>query len=389
MNSTDANNPDNRRFGADAPNPHGTQINLSHRSFSTQPFRPLPPPTGKAPYHVALEDILPAERMQAIIAGQKMVFHTIGDTGGVKRPEDQQLVVSHMENDFLAPDPLDRPAFFYHLGDVVYYYGEENQYYSQFYEPNSHYSAPIFAIPGNHDGDLIDQSVPSLQAFVTNFCAREAQLAPSSGDAPRDTMTEPNVYWTLNTPFATFIGLYTNVPEGGRLDATQIDWFHNELTQAPADKALIVATHHPIYSADNHHSGSQYMEGILDTAMQTTSRIPDLVLTAHVHNYQRFTRQYNDRFITYLVAGSGGYWNLHSILKSIKEPPTPIEFPYQLPDRPDVSIHTFSDDRHGYLKMTATPREILGEYYTVPRSQESWKAPAVLFDQFSIPLHLS
>lgn len=375
-----------RRFSADIPDPQGIQVNRLHSKFPTQPFRPLPKPTGNPPYHVNLDEILPAQAVQSMIDAKKMVFHTIGDTGGVKNPADQQLVVNHMENDFQVADPVERPAFFYHLGDVVYFYGEESEYYAQFYEPNSHYPAPIFAIPGNHDGDLIDQSVPSLQAFVTNFCAPEARIAPSSGDAPRDTMTQPNVYWTLNTPFATFIGLYTNVPEGGALDATQINWFHSELSQSPTDKALIVAMHHPIYSADSYHSGSQYMEGILDNAMQATGRIPHLVLTGHVHNYQRFTRQYNNRAMTYLVAGSGGYWNLHKMLDAIKNPPTPIDFPYPLPDRPDVSLNLFSDDRHGYLKMTVTPDAIQGEYYTVPRSQESWSAPASLFDQFTIPL---
>ncbi|GCE22553.1 metallophosphoesterase family protein [Dictyobacter kobayashii] len=375
-----------RRFSADAPDAQGYQINRLHGKFPNQPFRSLPQPTGKPPYHVNLEEILPAQAVQDMIAARKMVFHTAGDTGGVKSPADQQLVIDHMENDFQVADPLERPAFFYHLGDVVYYYGEEDQYYSQFYEPNAHYSAPIFAIPGNHDGDLIDTSVPSLQAFVTNFCAREAQIAPSSGDAPRDTMTQPNVYWTLNTPFATFIGLYTNVPEGGALDATQINWFHNELTQAPTDKALIVAMHHPIFSADKHHSGSQYMEGILDDAMQATGRIPQLVLTAHVHNYQRFSRQYNNKLITYLVVGGGGYWNLHHMLDSIKNPPTPIDLPFPLPDRSDVSLNMFCDDRHGYLKMSITPDSIAGEYYTVPRPQESWSAPASLLDQFSISL---
>ncbi|GHO83821.1 metallophosphoesterase family protein [Dictyobacter formicarum] len=375
-----------RRFSADVPDPQGIQINRLHGKFPTQPFRPLPKPTGNPPYHVNLDQILPADAVQSMIDAQKMVFHTIGDTGGIKHPADQQLVINHMEEDFQSANLVERPAFFYHLGDVIYYYGAESEYYSQFYEPNSHYPAPIFAIPGNHDGDLIDQSVPSLQAFVTNFCAPEAGIAPSSGDAPRDTMTQPNVYWTLNTPFATFIGLYTNVPEGGALDATQINWFHSELSQAPTNKALIVATHHPIYSGDTHHSGSQYMEGILDDAMQATGRIPHLVLTAHVHNYQRFTRQYNNKAITYLVAGAGGYWNLHSMLNAIKHPPSPIEFPYPLPDRPDISLNLFSDDRHGYLKMTVTPDAIQGEYYTVPRSQESWSAPASLFDQFAIPL---
>jgi acid phosphatase type 7 len=389
MSETFSDNDRRRRFGAEHPDPHGSEINRLHQHVATQPFRPLPAPTGAAPYHVELADILPAAVMQSILAAKKMVFHTIGDTGGVKNPADQQLVVSHMEIDLAATNIADQPAFFYHLGDVVYYYGEESQYYSQFFEPNVHYQAAIFAIPGNHDGDLIDQSVPSLQAFVENFCAEEPQIASASGDAPRDTMTQPNVYWSLYTPYATFIGLYTNVPEGGELDATQIAWFQDELQQAPKDKAVIVAMHHPIYSADNHHSGSKYMEGILDDAMEATGRIPDLVLTAHVHNYQRFTREYKGATIPYLVAGSGGYWNLHSILSAIKNPSTPIQFPYPLPDRPDVSLHTFSDDRHGYLKMTVTPDAIQGEYYTVPRSQESWSAPAVLLDQFSIPLTLA
>lgn len=389
MSDTFEHSVSRRRFGAERPDPRGSEVNRRHLRIATQSFRPLPMPTGLAPYHVTLEDILPASVMQNMLDAKKMVFHTIGDTGGVKRPEDQQLVVSHMENDFSAATVADRPAFLYHLGDVVYYYGEESEYYSQFYEPNAHYTVPIFAIPGNHDGDLIDTSVPSLQAFVTNFCAKEPQLATASGDAPRDTMTQPNVYWSLYTPFATFIGLYTNVPEGGELDDTQIAWFHDELTQAPTDKAVIVAMHHPIYSADSHHSGSQYMEGILDQAMEITGRVPHLVLTAHVHNYQRFTRETRGTTIPHLVAGSGGYWHLHSMLAAIGNPSEPIEFPYQLPDRPDVSLHAFSDNRHGYLKMTVTPEAIQGEYYTVPRSQESWSAPAVLFDQFSIPLSLS
>ena len=44
------------------------------------------------------------------------------------------------------------PAFFFHLGDVVYNFGEGQYYYDQFYEPFRFYDRPIFAIPGNHDG---------------------------------------------------------------------------------------------------------------------------------------------------------------------------------------------------------------------------------------------
>ena len=383
------NEPEPRRFRANVPNDQVIDVNRVHERLPTQPFRPLPTPTGGAPYHLLLEAVLPAERIKQITDAKKMVFQTIGDTGGIKRPEEQQLVANNMEIALQASDVSARPAFFYHLGDVVYYYGEETQYYSQFYEPYSHYNAPIFAIPGNHDGDLQDMSIPSLQAFNNNFCSAEAQIAPSSGDAPRDTMTQPNVYWTLETPLATFIGLYTNVPDGGELGDDQIAWLHSELEGAPRNKALIVAMHHPIYSADSHHSGSKYMEDLFDAAMVSSKRLPDLVLTAHVHNYQRYTRQYNGASITYMVVGSGGYWNLHQMVQPLRQPASPISFPFPIPNRPDLVLNSFLDSRHGFLTLTVTPDTIRGEYYTVPRPQESWSAPAVLFDQFTIDLHLA
>jgi hypothetical protein len=84
-----------------------------------------------------------------------MVLHIVGDTGGVKYPVPQEIVAMAQEQQFDGSDTAARPSFFYHLGDVVYYNGEASEYYSQFYEPYSHYSAPIFAIPGNHDGDVM------------------------------------------------------------------------------------------------------------------------------------------------------------------------------------------------------------------------------------------
>ncbi len=42
-------------------------------------------------------------------------------------------------------------------------------------------------------------------------------------------MTEPNVYWTLETPFVNIIGLYSNVPEGGEIRQEQFDWFVNAI----------------------------------------------------------------------------------------------------------------------------------------------------------------
>jgi hypothetical protein len=52
----------------------------------------------------------------------------------------------------LASAAADAPAFFFHLGDVAYYFGEAQYYYDQFYDPYRAYDRPIFAIPGNYDG---------------------------------------------------------------------------------------------------------------------------------------------------------------------------------------------------------------------------------------------
>src|SRR5215470_1072480 len=48
-----------------------------------QRFQPLPPPLGTPPYHFDLETALPGIGKNSSDAG-KIVFHTVGDTGGVK-----------------------------------------------------------------------------------------------------------------------------------------------------------------------------------------------------------------------------------------------------------------------------------------------------------------
>jgi hypothetical protein len=95
---------------------------------------------------------------------------------------------------------------FYHLGDVVYYNGESKEYYPQFYEPYQHYQNPIFAIPGNHDGDPSpDGNEKSLDAFVRNFCATSKDVTPDAGEINKSPMVQPNVYWTLEAPYVTSV----------------------------------------------------------------------------------------------------------------------------------------------------------------------------------------
>ena len=365
--------PHGRTFHQARPSARGIQSNLPQQMHGNQQFQPLPHPTGQAPYRMSLDTILPAAQLSAIRASGRILIQVAGDTGGVKAPEPQQIVAMAMETHFNFPDPTVRPAFFYHLGDVVYYYGEPKEYYPQFYDAYVHYPAPIFAIPGNHDGDLTDGSPPSLTAFVNNFCAATPHLTPEAGETERDAITQPNVYFTLKSPFVTMIGLYSNVPEGGRIEADQLDWFINELKAAPPDKALIVSVHHPAFSADSHHSGSQHINQTLDRGFQQSGRMADMVFGAHVHNYQQFTRVINGRHVPYIVSGAGGYWHLHYMAKQPDGSKTPV--PFKMPDA-DLVLENYCDDRHGFMRLMVTPRLISGEYFACPRPHKSWRGQA-------------
>jgi acid phosphatase type 7 len=374
-----------RRFSTYNPVAPTIQSFIQHDQFPRQPAQPLPAPTGAAPYHLSLDAVLPADAMAAITSAGRLVFHVAGDTGGVKAPQPQEIVAMHMVYDLEEPDPAARPAFFYHVGDVVYYYGEASNYYDQYYEPYVHYQAPIFAIPGNHDGDLAPGSTASsLDAFVENFCAKEAGLSQEAGDTARPAMIQPNVYWTLATPLATIVGLYTNVPEGGQLDDQQKAWLADELRHAPTDKCLLLAAHHPIYSLDDHHSGSAYLKGVLEEAFANSGRIPDAVLTGHVHNYQRFTRNMDNRDVPFIVVGGGGYWHLHYMIKALG---SPIPLPYVVPEDPNVQLESYCDNRQGYLKLDISRGRLTGTYTPVPRLHESWTDRLDPIDTFTLDLN--
>jgi hypothetical protein len=284
---------------------------VSHRNTG---FQSLPRPLGLAPYHYEIKDHFP-QIAQQIHHDGKLVLHVVGDTGGVKDGEFQDNVAEGMISDLNKPAGQ-RPHLCYHVGDVVYFTGAHDDYYAQFYEPYAHYDAPIIAIPGNHDGEVDDPAAQtSLDGWVDYFMQEKPDVDPISKDCPRVQLSLPNVYWTLVTDYATIIGLYTNVPEGGSVDSVQKQWVTNEFATAPDDRALIVALHHPIYSFDSYHSGSSKMADVIEAAIRDTGRVPNLVLSGHVHNYQRIEKQIapNGAPTTFIVQGNGGYHNLHKI----------------------------------------------------------------------------
>ena len=144
--------PTSRAFG----DPDLTPDNFS--SFSKQEIsadtaakglaqlEPFPPATSTTP--MDLWSVIGANLVQKIQNAGKITFHTVGDTGGIHSPQFQFAVADAMAQDFASSGA----SFYYHLGDVVYYFGQEQYYFEQFYDPYRNYNGPIFAIPGNHDG---------------------------------------------------------------------------------------------------------------------------------------------------------------------------------------------------------------------------------------------
>jgi len=343
-------------------------------SLPTYPFQPLPNPTGLSPYHFDLSQFLTADDIAAIQAAGSMTIHTVGDTGDYRGTQ-QDFVAGMMTADAGAQPENAQPAFFYHLGDIVYFAGDIDLYGANFYATYQSYPAFIVAISGNHDcqpddpqdGPVDPNKVP-FDGFVQNFMSTTPE-APGSlmTGAARTQMDQPNVYWTFTTPFATIIGLCSNVGETeAEIHADQQAWFVSELQAADPTKALIVTIHHPPFSGDVDHSGSSEAETILSTSFQSAGRYPDMVLSGHVHNYQRFTNIVTDasgntRQIPFIVAGAGGYTNLGKLSKVSGQYPT---VPLQIDT--DLTLEQYDQDDFGFLRLTISPTQITGTYLAAP-----------------------
>jgi acid phosphatase type 7 len=317
-----------------------------------------------------------------------MVFHMAGDTGGLVQPVYKHRVAEEMIKQCAESAPVeDKPQFFFHLGDVVYNYGHAEEYYTQFFEPYRHYPRPIFAIPGNHDADIDPfdtRTRESLEAFVQVFCDTESRAIPFSGDSGRLSNRQPNVYWTMKTPLANVIALYSNVPRFGTILPEQRQWFIEELKTAQAEhKALIVCLHHSAYSADTNHGSSLNMQLFLQSAFDEAGVLPDVVISGHVHNYQRFTKTYPDgRTIPFIVAGAGGYADLHRIAL-----PGDPAFPDHHPQLDNVLLENYCDHTHGFLKLTLERVKgkisLAGEYFILSAKVNNIES-ARLFDFFMV-----
>ncbi len=320
------------------------QVNNTSEAYYNSPYylknknliQPIPPPRAGVPLNIDLASYLSPAAMAAIQAAGVIVFHSVGDTGAAKTGghqtaatavAEQAAVADAMVAD-VASGGVNPPAFFFHLGDVVYEFGEAQYYYDQFYEPYREYDRPIFAIAGNHDGMVFGATStapqnPTLAAFLANFCTPAPISSPDAPTVTRSTMTQPSVYFTLDAPYVSIIGLYSNVLDtgGGVISSqsghypipdVQLAFLTSELKrlepdQAAGTRAILIAVHHPPLSCDAKTGGSAGLMQDIDSCCKSAGVWPDMVLNGHSHLYQRFTRTINGRQVPYVCSGSGGY----------------------------------------------------------------------------------
>jgi acid phosphatase type 7 len=156
----------------------------------------------------------------------------------------------------------------------------------------------------------------------------------------------------------TIIGLYSNCPEGGQISDTQRGWLIAELNEANPDLPLIVAVHHPIYSAYGPHPGSTRLKDLLEHCCEAANRAPDVVLTGHVHNYQRFSAPlHNKKNVPFIVAGAGGYnKRLHVLGKIFQQAKEKKKLPTQIQGEPEC-LGACLDYRDGRAKTRSAGRD--------------------------------
>lgn len=335
---------------------------------------PFPNPRGLPEPRLTLALVLDRPGADAAItATGQIVFHALGDTGNTRGPKPQSLVADKMVSDFQENDPKDLPQFCFHLGDVIYSFGEAQYYYDQFYEPYREYAAPILALAGNHDGMVAPGTgATTLAAYLDNFCQEKFVVTPEAGGLSRTAQIQPGVFFTFEAPFVRILALYSNTLEdpgvisNDQIGRSQLDYLEAALKRVKSENyqgALIIAHHHPAYTAGSVHGWSIDLLAQVDEICTATGVWPHAVLSGHAHNYQRFTRSHGAMQIPYLIAGNGG----HGIARLSAHGGVPLRVPTVIQaakDKTDqVVLESYDDQDYGYLRVIATATQLRIEYH--------------------------
>lgn len=259
-------------------------------------------PGGTFSYRVRRDQsvVFTAEGRACKAADQPYRFVSFGDCGD-GTPE--QKAIAHRAY-------LERPDFVMIPGDIVYSRGRVSEYRTNFWPvynadtPSPALGAPLLrstlflAAPGNHDiasrdlflypdslayflywaqplnGPEADGRGPSLRGMEAT---RQAFLDASAGAYPRManySFDYANAHWTIldSNPYVDWT------------DAPLRSWLEHDLAAARGATWRFVVFHHPGFQSARTHFREQQMRriaGILEAGGV------DLVLSGHVHNYQR------------------------------------------------------------------------------------------------------
>ena len=134
---------------------------------------------------------------------------------------------------------------------------------------------------------------------------------------------------------------------------------------------MILASHHPMLSLDMFHGPSEYMEQVIDEAIQASERIPTAVFAGHVHNYQRWEHplprpHLRAEPLPFVVSGAGGYWNLHHVMAPDRSVPA---LPYE--DQRGNRLMNFEDHAHSFTRVEARTDGITTWQYRVDNTAGS------------------
>jgi len=374
--------------------------------------------------------------INSIKAAQSITFHMVGDSGATAAAKyiSEIKVADAVTTDFHASNPANRPSFMFHLGDVVYNFGEWNYYYDQFYEPFRNYAAPIFAIPGNHDSFVLPGTAKGdepLTTFMRNFCGTALAVTKDAGSLHRTCLMQPGVYFSLDAPYVRIIGLFSNALEdpgvissesGGTVGAAakgkgkgkrkkgggtwpavpdyQLAFLTAQLQQIKAtnyEGAVIITVHHPPFtysaqkagSSGGKHYGSPIMLAEIDSICQSTGVYPHAVISGHAHNYQRYTRSLKfagkNYSVPFIICGDSGH-NVTAITgsrfsKHVPEPGDNVDVSYM--DKSSVftgtslKLNHHDDQNSGFLRCSVTSSSLTITFNPIAKAGAAAKPDTV------------
>lgn len=314
-----------------------------------------------------------AAAIERIVSSGQFIFHMTGDSGVGSL--DQENVAEAMARDVNDVNHELGPSCMVHLGDVIYGPNKQATYADRFYRMYDHYNRLIFAVPGNHDGEVFPSTDPeTLAAFQDNFCAPSGQQPRLATQFRMLMPNQPGPFWHLKAPFVDIIGLYSNNDENfgvisnAKVGTKQKTWLQSRLASIVAARvngprnALVIAVHHPPYArgfqeSGYGHPGNPEMLKDIDDCCTKAGVLPDAVIAGHTHSYQHYVRTQNlggvNCTIPYLIVGTGGI--------GLQRLPAPTG----VRDSTGQVLYFSAFKDYGYLTITASAKQLKLEFSAV------------------------